>query len=50
MPALTTERLRLIPVTLDIVEAVLDRDRIAAEARAGFEFPDYWPNDELVDP
>jgi [ribosomal protein S5]-alanine N-acetyltransferase len=48
MPALETRRLRLVPISLDIVEAVLDRDRIAAESAAGFEFPDNWPNDELV--
>jgi [ribosomal protein S5]-alanine N-acetyltransferase len=48
MPALETRRLRLVPITLDIVEAVLDRDRIAAESAAGFEFPDNLPNDELV--
>ena len=48
MPAITTERLRLVPITIDVVEAVLDRDRIAAESCAGFEFPDNWPNDELV--
>src|SRR5688500_17123294 len=48
MPVLTTDRLRLVPITLGVVEAVLDRDRIAAESQAGFEFPDNWPNDELV--
>jgi [ribosomal protein S5]-alanine N-acetyltransferase len=63
MPALVTERLRLVPMTLDIVEAVMMRDRAAAEAaidvllrttsigsmtRGGATLPDAWPNDELV--
>ncbi|MEO8703515.1 MAG: GNAT family N-acetyltransferase [Kofleriaceae bacterium] len=48
MPALTTERLRLIPITLDAIEAVLDRDKVRAEAIVGAAFPPAWPNDELV--
>ena len=32
MPALETERLRLVPITLEMVEGVLDHDRAAAEA------------------
>lgn len=48
MPALTTERLRLVPVTLEAIEAVLDHDKPRAEAVVGATFPDAWPNDDLV--
>jgi RimJ/RimL family protein N-acetyltransferase len=61
MPALITERLRLVPMTLSVVEGVMRRDRAAAEAaldacirdcgwdlHACARFPDAWPNEELV--
>ena len=48
MPALETERLRLVPVTLEAIEAVLDRDKARAEAIVGATFPGDWPNDQLV--
>ena len=61
MPALTTERLRLVPITLEMVEGVMRRDRAAAEAAldvglrdcgwdlpACARFPDQWPNEDLV--
>src|SRR4051812_43561506 len=59
MPALVTKRLRLVPITLEMIEGVMSRDRAAAEAaldeelrRAGIgpgaHFPEAWPNDELV--
>jgi ribosomal-protein-alanine N-acetyltransferase len=61
MPALTTERLRLVPIDLPMVEGVMRRDRAAAEAAldaalrasgihpdACARFPDAWPNEELV--
>ncbi len=48
MPAITTERLRLVPITLEAIEAVLDRDKARAEAAVGAQFPDAWPNDDLV--
>ena len=61
MPVLVTERLRLIPITLDMVEGVMCRDRAAAEAaldatlrECGYDhpacarFPDQWPNEDLV--
>jgi RimJ/RimL family protein N-acetyltransferase len=48
MPLLTTERLRLVPVTLEAIEAVLDHDKARAEAAVGARFPDAWPNDDLV--
>ena len=48
MPALVTPRLRLVPVTLAAVEAVLARDRGAAERAVGARFPEAWPNDDLI--
>lgn len=48
MPALTTARLQLVPVSLEAIEAVLDHDRARAERAVGAAFPDAWPNDELV--
>lgn len=48
MPALLTDRLRLVPVTLDAIEAVLDHDKQRAEAIVGAQFPDAWPNEDLV--
>jgi len=61
MPVLTTERLRLVPVTLPMVEGVMRRDKAAAEAALDLElracgwelptcarFPDQWPNEELI--
>jgi len=48
VPALVTPRLRLVPVTLEAIEAVLDHDRPRAEAVVGACFPAQWPNDELV--
>src|SRR4051812_21323190 len=61
MPALVTDRLRLVPITLGMIERVMNRDRAAAEAaldaepRAGgwhadacARFPDAWPNEELL--
>ena len=49
MPALLTERLRLVPVTLEAIEAVLDHDKARAEAIVGARFPPAWPNDQLLD-
>lgn len=59
MPALTTQRLRLVPITLPMIEGVMNRDKAAAEAAldaelraqgfdAGAKFPEAWPNEELV--
>jgi RimJ/RimL family protein N-acetyltransferase len=48
MPVLRTERLDLVEVTLEVVEAVMAGDREAAEAAAGARLPDAWPNEELV--
>jgi RimJ/RimL family protein N-acetyltransferase len=49
MPALLTERLRLVPITLEAMEAVLDHDKARAEAIVGARFPPAWPNDQLLD-
>jgi RimJ/RimL family protein N-acetyltransferase len=49
MPALVTERLRLIPITLEAIEAVLDGDKPRAEALVGARFPRGWPDDPLLD-
>jgi RimJ/RimL family protein N-acetyltransferase len=48
MPAIETVRLRLVPITLEIVEAVVRGDRAAAEAIVGARFPDAWPNEDLI--
>lgn len=59
MPALETRRLRLVPITLEMFEGVLHHDKEAAEAAldreltahgwpTGAQFPDHWPNDDLV--
>jgi len=49
MPALSTERLRLIPLTLEAIEAVLDQDRDRAEAIVGARLPAGWPTAQLLD-
>jgi RimJ/RimL family protein N-acetyltransferase len=49
MPALLTERLRLIPITLEAMEAVLDHDKQRAEHLVGARFPAGWPDDPLLD-
>ncbi|HEY0190342.1 MAG TPA: GNAT family N-acetyltransferase [Kofleriaceae bacterium] len=48
MPALETRRLRLIPITLEAIEAVLDHDKPRAERVVGARFPAGWPNDPLL--
>lgn len=48
MPALRTERLELVPVTLPMVEAVMSGDRAAAERACGAPLPEAWPGDELI--
>jgi RimJ/RimL family protein N-acetyltransferase len=48
VPVLETARLRLVPMSLDAVEAVLEQDRDRAERAIGARFPDAWPNDDLV--
>ncbi|HEU4537300.1 MAG TPA: GNAT family N-acetyltransferase [Polyangiaceae bacterium] len=48
MPALSTERLELLPVTLDLVEAVLRNDRAKAERLIDARLPDRWPGEQLI--
>jgi [ribosomal protein S5]-alanine N-acetyltransferase len=48
MPELVTARLRLVPISIEMIEAILDHDKPRAEALLGATFPRAWPNDELV--
>ena len=48
MPVLETPRLRLVPVTLEVFEAVVRGDRAEAERLLDVAFPDAWPNEELI--
>ncbi|HUQ08490.1 MAG TPA: GNAT family protein [Kofleriaceae bacterium] len=48
MPALRTERLDLLPVTLPFVEAVMRQDRAGAEAICGARLPVAWPGPDLI--
>lgn len=48
MPRLTTPRLELVPVTLDVVLAVVGKDKARAEALIDAAFPADWPNDDLI--
>lgn len=48
MPLLSTERLELLPVTLELVEAVLRNDRSRAERLIEARLPDRWPGDQLI--
>ncbi|HEY6178471.1 MAG TPA: GNAT family N-acetyltransferase [Kofleriaceae bacterium] len=49
MPELLTARLRLVPITLEAMEAVLDGDPRRAEAIVGARFPRGWPDAPLLD-
>lgn len=46
---LSTERLRLVPITVPLVEAVLQANRSRAEEILGAECPHAWPNRALVE-
>jgi RimJ/RimL family protein N-acetyltransferase len=46
---LRTARLELLPMTIGMVEAVLQGRREEAEALASAEMPDRWPNHELIE-
>jgi len=48
MPKLVTDRLRLVPITLDAIEAVIAKDRRGAEVIVGAAFPEAWPDDALI--
>lgn len=48
MPYLHTARLALVPINLDILEAVVSGDKPRAETLVGATFPDAWPNQDLI--
>lgn len=48
MPALLTERLELVPISLAFVEAVLAADRGRAEEVCGARIPAAWPGPDLI--
>lgn len=49
MSTLTTDRLELTPVSLALLEAVIQGDRLEAEALSGARFPEAWPGRALVE-
>src|SRR5688572_19794273 len=49
MSAIYTDRLELLPITLEMVEAVLAGRREDAESLAGVRFPEAWPGRALVE-
>jgi ribosomal-protein-alanine N-acetyltransferase len=49
MSVLETPRLKLVSLTVGIVEAVVGGRREEAEALVGARMPDRWPNRELVE-
>jgi RimJ/RimL family protein N-acetyltransferase len=49
MPLFRTKRLELVPMTLEMVEAVILGKREDAERLVGARMPDRWPNRELVE-
>jgi ribosomal-protein-alanine N-acetyltransferase len=49
MSLLQTPRLRLVSLTLGVVEAVIGGRREDAETLVGAKMPDRWPNRELVE-
>ncbi len=49
MSELETPRLKLVPLTIAIVEAVLAGRREDAEVLVGARMPERWPNPELVE-
>jgi [ribosomal protein S5]-alanine N-acetyltransferase len=48
MSRLYTARLELVPVTLPMVEAVMQGDRERAEAIAEAQLPEAWPGEALI--
>lgn len=49
LTVLTTARLSLVPVTVELVEAVLTADRARAEGILGARCPVAWPNRALLE-
>jgi ribosomal-protein-alanine N-acetyltransferase len=48
-PPITTDRLLMVPITVDIVHAVLDGRRAETEALIGAKMPSAWPGRALVE-
>jgi [ribosomal protein S5]-alanine N-acetyltransferase len=48
-PPIITNRLRMVPITVDIVEAVLDGRRADTEVLLGAKMPLEWPGRALVE-
>jgi len=48
-PKLITERLAMVPMTVEVVEAVLDGRRADTEALLGAKMPSSWPGRALVE-
>lgn len=49
LSTLWTPRLELMPVTVEMVEAILGGDRSRAEEVAGVSLPGAWPNRALIE-
>lgn len=49
MSLLLTPRLRLVPITVAMVEAIMTGRREAAEALVRAKMPERWPNPDLVE-
>ena len=49
MTVLITDRLELVPITLDVVEAVFRNDRDAVESLVSARVPEKWPGRALVE-
>jgi RimJ/RimL family protein N-acetyltransferase len=49
MAVIWTPRLELVPMTLEMVEAVMLGDRARAEAAAHASLPPAWPNRDLIE-
>jgi ribosomal-protein-alanine N-acetyltransferase len=48
VPALLTERLELVPISLPFVEAVMATDRARAESLCEARIPEAWPGPDLI--
>jgi RimJ/RimL family protein N-acetyltransferase len=49
LPSILTDRLELVPITADLVRAVLANDRARCEALIEARFPDDWPGRVFVE-
>lgn len=48
-PSILTDRLELVPITAELVRAVLANDRARCETLVGAHFPDDWPGRVFVE-